>query len=108
MNDTTNTQPEWITQAITRADLASINQGGCSSGAYMPAVTYDDANQTMSAHGEAVIDYICDQTGDFPWAPREAETWSQICCYYLSYAVELWCYLRADQADWNDDETLAV
>lgn len=105
---TTNNQPKWVTQPITKADLAAINQGGCASGAYMPAVTYRDANQTMADHGEAVIDYICEQTGDFPCSPREAQTWGQVCSYYLTYAVEIWCHLREDQADWDDDDTLAI
>ena len=32
--------PGWIDQDITPADVAAIVQGGCASGAYMPAVTY--------------------------------------------------------------------
>jgi len=38
----TYNQPAWIVNELTPYDLAAINQGGCASGAYMPAVTYYD------------------------------------------------------------------
>jgi hypothetical protein len=53
-------QPEWITQALSPYDIAAINQGGCASGAYMPAVTYHAAALTMSDHGDDVLQYIQD------------------------------------------------
>jgi len=36
----TFTIPQWIEQDITPSTVAAILQGGCESGAYMPAVTY--------------------------------------------------------------------
>lgn len=35
--------PRWIDQDISPNDIAAICQGGCASGAYMPAVTYYQA-----------------------------------------------------------------
>ena len=34
--------PRWIEQDISPQDVAAIVQGGCESGAYMPAVTYQN------------------------------------------------------------------
>lgn len=81
--------PEWIEQDICAMTVASICQGGCASGSYMPAVTYWRANQTMAAHGDDVLQYIQDCYGELP-APRNDESWSGMACHYLSFAVELW------------------
>lgn len=88
--------PEWIEQDITAADVEAINQGGCASGAYMPAVTYYKAAQTMAEHGDAVLDYIESNYGDLPQPPR-GESWSGMACFFLSYAVELWAGPVADE-----------
>ena len=69
--------------------LASIIQGGCASGAYMPAVTYYNARETMCEHGDDVLDYIQDALGELP-APPQDVSWSGMACHYLSLAVELW------------------
>ena len=81
--------PAWIEQDITPYDVAAINQGGCASGAYMPAVTYHQAIATMAEHGDDVLDYITDNMGELP-APRSDESWSGMAVFYLSVAVELW------------------
>lgn len=83
------TQPDWIAYPLTAMDIASICQGGCASGAYMPAVTYNIAMREMAIHGDAVMDYIFDQLGDIP-TPDKNENWSGMACFYLSTAVELW------------------
>lgn len=83
------TQPDWITEDLTGQNIAAICQGGCASGAYMPAVTYAEANDTMCRHGDAVLDYIQDQLGEMP-TPPDGESWQGMACFYLSYAVELW------------------
>ena len=57
---TGKTVPLWIDSDITWQTIASIHQGGCASGAYMPAVTYWQAIQTMSQHGDDVLEYITD------------------------------------------------
>ena len=51
-------EPEWITQSLSPYDIAAINQGGCASGAYMPAVTYYQATKTMAEHGNDAIDLM--------------------------------------------------
>ena len=81
--------PAWIEQDITGTDVASICQGGCASGAYMPAVTYYQAAQTMAKHGDDVLEYIEEQLGELPAIPA-GESWSGIAVFFLSYAVELW------------------
>ena len=96
--------PHWIDDDITPADVAAIVQGGCASGAYMPAVTYYAALKTMQEHGDDVLQYIEDALGELPspekityliaslpTGPRVAgQGWSQMACTYLSCAVELW------------------
>lgn len=81
--------PAWIEAGISPADVAAIVQGGCASGAYMPAVTYCKALETMGEHGDDVLQYIEDALGEIP-APRSGESWSGLAVFYLSYAVELW------------------
>jgi hypothetical protein len=82
--------PTWIDQNITPSDVAAICQGGCASGAYMPAVTYHQAIETMSNHGDDVLQFIedCD-CGELPH-PGDNQSWSGMATFYLSYAVELW------------------
>jgi hypothetical protein len=81
--------PAWIEQDICPATIASIAQGGCNSGAYMPAVTYHSALRTMAECGDDVLQYINDQISELP-APSADESWSGMACFYLSTAVELW------------------
>lgn len=82
--------PAWFdTNYCTRYDIAAIQQGGCASGAYMPAVTYYQARQTMNEYGDDVLEYIEEQYGELP-APPAASSWSGIAVHYLSLAVELW------------------
>lgn len=81
--------PAWIDQGITPCDVAAICQGGCASGAYMPAVTYWQARETMSEHGDDVLQFIEDVRGELPSVP-EGKSWSGIAVHFLSDAVELW------------------
>ena len=81
--------PAWIEGELEVCDIASIQQGGCASGAYMPAVTYYNANKTMAEHGDDVLDYITSQYGELP-PPKDTESWSGMAVHYLSVAVELW------------------
>lgn len=80
--------PQWIEDDITPADIAAIIQGGCASGAYIPAVTYYKASRTMAVHGDDVLQYIEDAMGELPSVAGQG--WSQMACTYLSCAVELW------------------
>lgn len=92
--------PAWIEQDVTPSDVAAIVQGGCASGAYMPAVTYSTplgnvrispswALATMAEHGDDVLQHIEDALGELP-APDANESWGGIAVHYLSLAVELW------------------
>lgn len=81
--------PTWIGADISPVDVASICQGGCASGAYMPAVTYYDALMTMGKHGDDVLQFIEDYAGELPNPPKDT-SWSGLACFYLSYAVEIW------------------
>jgi len=81
--------PAWISDDIAPSDIAAIVQGGCASGAYMPAVTYHTALKTMAEHGDDVLQYIEDALGELPQPPRDT-SWSGLAVFYLSTAVELW------------------
>lgn len=97
--------PAWITQPLSPADIAAILQGGCDSGAYMPAVTYHEALATMAEHGDSVLDYL-DGLG-IEW-PRETSglSWSGLACFFLSGAVEVWRSEHEHLADWDNDSPL--
>ena len=98
-------QPEWIVNELTPYDLAAINQGGCASGAYMPAVTYYQANKTMADHGDDVLEFISDNLGELP-NPDSDMDWTGRACFYLSLAVELFCQSHSDLEDWENDEAI--
>ncbi len=85
-----NSQPTWITQELDIADIQAVIQGGCASGAYMPAVLYYNALQTMTEHGDDVLDYLAEHYGVIP-GPIEGESYSGMAVFYLSCAVEAWC-----------------
>lgn len=87
--------PEWIESDISPSDVAAILQGGCASGAYMPAVTYYQAIQTMSEHGDDVLEYIENNIGELPSPPKDT-SWSGLAVFYLSFAVELWAVCVED------------
>ena len=59
------------------------------SGAYMPAVTYRAAAETMSEHGDDVIDYIDHNFGDVTIMLSD-HSWDGLACHLVSTAVELW------------------
>ena len=84
--------PPWIDQGITPYTVEAIQQGGCASGAYMPAVTYYQAAETMAEHGDAIFDYL--EVAGIPPAEvvanRTATFWSGWACALVSTAVELW------------------
>lgn len=89
--------PNWIDQAITVGDIQAIVQGGCASGAYMKAVTYYDALNTMRDHGDEVLDFI-EGNVDLKELIQNQDgiSWAGLACLFLSYGVELWA-LGVDQ-----------
>lgn len=94
--------PAWIDSEITTYDVAAIVEGGCASGAYMPAVVYHKALETISAHGDDVLEYIEQAMGEIP-APPDGSSWSGIACHYLSMAVELWASSVADEIEFEEE-----
>ena len=90
------TPPRWIDQDISPSTVAAILKGGCGSGAYMPAVTYFDALETMHRHGDDVLQYLEDALGELPKPPDDI-SWSGLACFYLTYAVELWANSVEDE-----------
>ena len=93
-------QPAWIIEELDICDFHAINQGGCASGAYMPAVTYHQAIATMSEHGNDVMQYIEDAIGELPSA--HGLSWSGLAALYVSTAVELFAGQFIDQLDGVD------
>jgi hypothetical protein len=90
--DQIQNQPEFIQAAgwiDSICELQAIQQGGCASGAYMPAVTYSTALDVMSKHGNDVLEFIGNILGELP-TPPVGESWAGMAVFYLSYAVELW------------------
>ncbi len=87
--------PAWINQDITAYDVAAILQGGCESGAYMPAVTYHTANETMAEHGDDVLEFIEGHMGELP--DVTTESWKGLAVKFLSVAVELWASSIEDE-----------
>ena len=86
------TPPGWIDPDISPSTVAAILQGGCESGAYMPAVTYHEALETMHRHGDSldgVLQYLEDTLGELPTIPDDV-SWSGLACFYVSCAVECW------------------
>jgi hypothetical protein len=98
-----NNQPAFIIQDVTPYDIAAINQGGCASGAYMPAVTYHIALETMGDHSLDILVYIEEALGEVPAPPTDG-SWGGMAVFYVSLAVELWCSANEDLADWENDE----
>lgn len=95
--------PDWIEQDIDTGTLAAICEGGCASGAYMPAVTYWQATETMAQHGDEVLDYLQSTLGELP-PPKDSESWSGMAVHYLNCAVELWALGVAEEIDLEDNE----
>ena len=92
--------PAWIDQDITVDDVKAIQQGGCESGAYMPAVTYHQALETMNDHGDHVLEYL--EGTYIELTPPAGAHWAGIAVYYISTAVELWA------SGFDDDELLTT
>lgn len=86
------------------SQIQAILQGGCESGAYMPAVTYHKAQQCMGECGDDVLDYLESRGYDIP--TPEGLSWSGYCSVLCSMAVEAWCQHFSDNLDGVDWEQL--
>lgn len=94
--------PVFIEQDITGYTVAAIYQGGCDSGAYMPAVTYDTARETMDKHGDEVLEYL-EGYGYMPES-YEIQSWSGLAVLFLSRAVEAWVSMNMEDIEDAIDE----
>jgi len=83
--------PLWIDKDITGQDVMAIVQGGCDSGAYMPAVTYHEALATMSEHGDEILEYI---EWDSCGLNEETlpQSWAGMAVHFVSLAVDCWAH----------------
>ena len=80
------------TDYVYVSSLKDIIYGGCASGCYMPAVTYATALSTMGVYGSEVMSYLWEHFCERPELPKSCVLWQEICCHWLSVAVELWAY----------------
>ena len=93
--------PPWI-DPLTIADIRAIQYGGCASGAYMPAVTYWQALETMGEHGDDIVDYLDSYGLDCIVFDVAVESWSGFASRLLSIAVEVWCnQFDLDGVNWD-------
>ena len=91
--------------APTVHDLAAILQGGCASGAWMPAVTYWSALQIMSEWEGRVMCSIEDHGLEPSMVIDPHDSWSGWATSLVSCAVELWAAEVGDRvADLLDEE----
>lgn len=91
--------PAWIEPGFCNlVDMKTISEGGCASGAYMPAVTYHKALETMSEYGDEVFDYLESTLGGVPEPPKGS--WAGMAVFYVSYAVEVFAHWAAGIEDW--------
>jgi len=89
----------------TTHDVAAILQGGCDSGAWMPAVTYWAALETMRRDGDAVLDALSTTWADPADLIDSEGSWGAWACALVSTAVELWAAsIGDDLADQLDEE----
>ena len=107
--------PEWLEQLGTIEcflTLASIAQGGCASGAYMPAVTYYTAKQALfSELGEDMANYAINFLAEVDSLDQVAihleDGIQYMAAYLASVAVETWAYEIEQDVLNKIDELLA-
>ena len=96
--------PTWIeSESFTPYTVASILQSGCNGGGYIPAIKYDNASETMNKFGDDVLEFIEDYYGELPEIPK-GTPYRGVAVHFLSTAVEIFCEVNADLADWNNVE----
>lgn len=86
-----NDQPDFIESMGVIEDVAeliAIYEGGCASGAYMPAVTYFTAKKTFIEYEDKLCDYV-DGYG-LSLDLDKGDCFSNFCAKVCSAAVESW------------------
>ena len=58
---------------------------------------------SLAERGDDVLDYIQDTTGEMPRS-SDAESWSGMAAFYLSYAVDLWASGMVDEYEAEGEE----
>ena len=94
-----NDQPDFMAGCMSIdevSEIMAINQGGCAGNAHR-SVFYFEANKVMAEHGDDVLEFIEENTGELPAISNTS--WSEMGSLYLSCAVELWCNNFADDFD---------
>lgn len=104
-------QPSFVVdvQPLSGTDIAAVIQGGCASGAWMPAVTYNRAAEILRDHEGEVFVLLEDAGIDPATLPGASRSYRQFGCDLVSAAVEVWCARWADHAGevlWNDDHVV--
>ena len=99
-------QPSFIVEmgAIdSLSDMHAIQQGGCESGAYVPAVTYYTAKKILLEHENEILElinllhYTDEMTFDM-----QNETIGQFAVKIVSLAVDVWVgQFDLHGVDWN-------
>ncbi len=103
--ETMNSQPEFLVsmgEIESIAELQEIQQGGCKSGAYMPAVTYHTALDTMANHSDSVEQWCGDCFPEGIVFYPETETFGGFAVKLVSVAVEEWArQFNLDGVSWD-------
>jgi len=90
--------PRWIDGPLDLDTVIAVCEGGCASGAYMPAVEYNKALFAMEKYSNEILDYIENDHGltfrDLALnyaGVKDSGSWMGFTCYILSVAVEYYC-----------------
>ncbi|MEE8598927.1 MAG: hypothetical protein V3S69_05375 [Dehalococcoidales bacterium] len=84
-------------------NLQAILQGGCASGAYMPAVTYHTANLCMAEYHTEIEELLTEDGCDSEWVFNTAtDSWACFASKLVASAVEVWVGQFADILDGVD------
>ena len=103
-------QPAFVanTQPLSGTDIAAVIQGGCASGAWMPAVTYWQSAEILQKYEDEILELLAHAGVDMAMLisaeQDNRESYRDLGCKLVSAAVEIWC-CRFEQSDilWNDD-----
>lgn len=79
--------PPWIDKDIEWSTVIELQNHGCDTGIYMPAVTYHEALATINQYHREIFDFLDDYLDEIE---LPTGSWPTIAVYILSIAVELW------------------
>jgi hypothetical protein len=93
-----NDQPEFLKfmgEITDVSELIAIYEGGCASGAYMPAVTYYTANQCMASDASGSVEEEIEHYEEITFNPA-TESFSQFASKLCAMAVESFVQKHAE------------